>query len=108
MQDHKIQNAIALSGDFHTHARYQDFYETFGAQLNGFTGVYDYIADMADILTAYEAQFLDASGHVTLWEDYDWIEAIEGLVEFSIGESLKQGLPVGRKEIAAHLKKITT
>lgn len=76
------ENCIILSCDFHTHRRYDDFYTKRGQQLNGFTGIYDYILRMAEALTAFENEDADT------WENFDWVEVSETFVS----ETMKAAL----------------
>lgn len=55
MNEHTY-NAAALSAEFHTDARYAEFYDKYGEHLGGFPGIWSTIADIADVLSAVGAR----------------------------------------------------
>lgn len=87
MTDHQKSNICAMSAEFHTHPQYQEFYDRFGARLNGFTGIYDYVILLADKLSLWERK----NGINTCWEQspLDWQETVERMVDESIRLSFK-------------------
>ena len=73
------QNIAAISGDFHTHRLYDEFYKMFGELMDGFVGHYALCIAMAEALTNWElengvGQAYDAAG-------VPWIEVVEDFVE---------------------------
>lgn len=82
-----LQNVAAISGDFHTHQRYWEFYETFGKRIDGFVGQYDICIEMAKALTDWENE---NGGNLA----YDhaprpWIEIVERFVAAMIERSIE-------------------
>ena len=82
-------NICAMSAEFHTHPQYQEFYDRFGARLNGFTGIYDYVILLADKLTLWERK----NGGGKCWEDspLDWMDTVQFMVSESIRLSFQYG-----------------
>jgi hypothetical protein len=83
------QNIAAISGDFHTHRLYGQFYDTFGKLIDGFVGQYELCIAMAEALTEWEI----ASG---MGEAYDqagvpWIEVVEDFVETVLETAIRSG-----------------
>lgn len=84
-----LENAIAISADFHTHTEFDKFRDRFEGQLHGMMGIYDLIASMARALTTLEDVTPD------IWEQcvfgLDWVEFVEHYVDFYIGDSMSTG-----------------
>lgn len=83
------QNIAAISGDFHTHRLYGQFYDTFGKLIDGFVGQYELCIAMAEALTEWELvhgldQAYDNAG-VT------WIEVVEDFVETMLETATESG-----------------
>jgi len=84
-----LENVAAISGDFHTHARYREFMDKFGPDLGGFTGSYSLCIQMARALTFYE----NASGvghEVYEQNGSSWIEIVERFVDAMIQTSIEK------------------
>jgi len=88
-----VENAIAISCDFHTSKFYDQFYDRFKDQLGGFTGIYDFIHKMALEVTQWEDNRNAVLGENKAWVDTDiiWIEAIEHFVEVVQTQALLNG-----------------
>lgn len=82
-----LQNVAAISGDFHTHQRYWQFYETFGKHIDGFVGNYEICIRMAQALTAWEAGNDGNLAYETL--GVPWIEVIGEYTGVMIDQSLE-------------------
>lgn len=93
-----LENAIAISAEFHTGLMFNEFYEKFCDDLHGFAGIYDLIAEMAKELTAFENSLGDCP-----WDDMptgrDWIEFVEDFTNLLIAESLETGVVQRPKDI---------
>lgn len=87
-----LENVAAISGDFHTHSRYEEFYDTFGPRINGFPGIYAICVAMAKTMTEWEASLI-RKGHIELYGEngIDWIIAVEEYVDRVISTSLIDG-----------------
>jgi len=98
-----LQNVAAISGDFHTHKRYWEFYETFGKNIDGFVGNYNICIDMARALNDWEI----ANGGSRAYEHLatPWIEIVEHFVGTMILRSIETGeIPNARFILNAVLK----
>jgi len=84
-----LQNVAAISGDFHTHKLYWEFYETFGKHIDGFVGQYDICIEMAKALTDWENE----NGSLCAYDEahLPWIEIVEKYVEAIISRSVNTG-----------------
>ena len=87
-----LENVAAISGDFHTHCAYEEFYDTFGPKINGFPGVYEICISMAKAMTDWEILqtrkgYTEPYGEVGL----DWIVVVEEFVDRIISDSLVDG-----------------
>ena len=82
-----LQNIAAISGDFHTHKRYWEFYETFGKNIDGFVGQYDICIGMAKALTDWE----NANGGLDAYDRHGliWIEIVEQYVAAVLDRSIE-------------------
>ena len=83
------QNIAAISGDFHTHELYGEFYETFGKLIDGFVGQYELCIAMAEALTAWEI----ANGMGEAYENagVPWIEVVEDFVKTVLETAIADG-----------------
>ena len=83
------QNIAAISGDFHTHELYGEFYETFGKLIDGFVGQYELCIAMAEALTAWEI----ANGMGEAYENagVPWIEVVEDFVNTVLETAIADG-----------------
>ena len=83
------QNLAAISGDFHTHRLYGEFYDTFGKLIDGFVGNFDLCISMAKALTDWEY----TNGGPMAYENrgVTWIEAIENFVAEMLERCLATG-----------------
>lgn len=82
-----LQNVAAISGDFHTHQRYWEFYAIFGRQIDGFVGHYNLCITMAKALTAWEAENGDALAYENLGTT--WVEIFEEYTGVMIDQSIE-------------------
>lgn len=102
----QFENAIALSVEFHTHEKYEEFYMTFADKLGGFIGIYELIAKMAHALSEFEDSY---GGAVIAWESMPlgmgWIEFVEYFVNALITESLKRGQLMDVQEVLQEVAK---
>ena len=92
------QNIAAISGDFHTHRLYGEFYDAFGKLIDGFVGQYELCIAMAEALTDWEA----ANGLAEAYENagVPWIEVVESFVETVLETSMETGeLPDAAKTL---------
>ena len=103
MYEGNLENAIAISASFHTNQNYQKFYEGLGVKVNGFTGIYDLIADMAKTLTEYEKSHGDNP-----WDNglagRDWMEFVDDYVDEYINCSLAAMQPPLPRDIIKSLE----
>lgn len=63
------RNAVALSAEFHSGSSYEKVYGTIGHMVGGFPGIYDLVAEMAHVLTAWE----QINGSQIGCGEYDWL-----------------------------------
>lgn len=82
-----LQKLAAVSGDFHCHQRYWQFYENFGRHIDGFVGQYELCIRMAEALTAWEAENGGSGAYELL--GLDWIEIVEEYTGVMIDQSLE-------------------
>jgi len=82
-----LQNIAAISADFHTHVRYDEFYETGCETIGGFIGVYDICIDMAQALTLWE---WENSGQSTVYDELDisWLDVFTQYVDVMINHMI--------------------
>lgn len=80
-----MENAIAISADFHTNKQYDEFYNIFSRTHGGFMEIYQYIKSMADALTELE------NNNPQIWDEIEWQEFVELYVATIITESLASG-----------------
>jgi hypothetical protein len=75
-----VQNVAAISADFHTHTRYDEFYELGCDSMGGFVGIYDICIEMAQALTDWED---DNGGAFVAYDDagLNWIEVVTQYVD---------------------------
>ena len=73
------QNIAAISGAFHAHRLYDEFYDRHGAAIGGFPGAYELCIAMARALTAWEA----ARGMAAAYDKagVPWIEVVDDFVD---------------------------
>lgn len=76
------ENLVALSVDFHTHSKYQEFYEMFGRRLGGFVGMYETVIDLADALTIWEEKATEP------WTHYEWVILCQSMADIYIRDAL--------------------
>ena len=83
------QNIAAISGDFHTHRLYGEFYDAFGKLIDGFVGQYELCIAMAETLTNWEL----ANGLAEAYENagVPWIEVVESFVETVLVATIESG-----------------
>jgi hypothetical protein len=81
------QNIAAIAAEFHTHRRYNAFYETFGKLVDGFVGNYELCISMAAALTDWELEH----GGLMAYENagVTWIEVVENFVEDMLERSIE-------------------
>lgn len=95
-----MENAIAISGDFHTHPKYDAFYKIYNG---GCVEIYSYIESMARALTTLENEQPD------IWDQQiyglDWIEFFERYVDYQITHTIEHGVTAGVEEGIKHLTK---
>lgn len=84
-----LQNVAAISGDFHTHQRYWQFYDTFGRHIDGFVGNYEICIHMAKALTGWEADNGDTLAYENI--GVTWIEIVEQYTGVMIDQSIEDG-----------------
>ena len=95
METLKIENAIAISAEFHTHKDFSYFYKQFADELNGFTGVFILIAGLAEELSEVEAKTPN------LWDNHDWLLTVVNIVEYYIEETLTHEAPACSKYVVS-------
>ena len=83
------QNIAGISGDFHTHRLYSEFYDAFGKLIDGFVGQYELCIAMAEALTDWEV----ANGLAEAYENagVPWIEVAQSFVETILETSMETG-----------------
>jgi hypothetical protein len=82
-----VANAIAISGAIHGDRRYHEFYDRVGDELNGFTGIYDKISELAEALTDWEQSHGDAlNGEIydAPGNPGDWVAVIDHIADQTI------------------------
>jgi hypothetical protein len=80
-----LQNVAAISGDFHTHKRYWEFYQTFGRHIDGFVGQYEICIEMAKALTDWEAENGGEDAYANTADP--WIEIVEQFIDSVIAQA---------------------
>jgi hypothetical protein len=85
-----MQNIAAISGEFHTHRRYWEFYEAFGTMIDGFVGQYELCIAMGEALTDWEL----GNGVGQAYENAGapWIEVVEDFVDAMLEAALAAGV----------------
>ena len=88
-----LQNIAAISADFHTHVRYDEFYETGCETIGGFFGVYDICIEMAQVLTLWE---LENGGELPAYDELNvmWVDVFTQYVNSVITRIIDSGIIV--------------
>jgi len=84
-----LQNVAAISGDFHGHQAYWEFYERFGKHIDGFVGQYELCVEMAKALTDWETD--NGGGAAYDNTGAPWIEIVEAFVNEIMSTSFDTG-----------------
>jgi carbon storage regulator CsrA len=79
-----LDNVAAISAEFHRHSKYDEFYDTFGAKLAGFPGIWDFCAQLG--VYATEAQLA-----IKKQDSYEWLDVVLDIVSSVIATSLMEG-----------------
>ena len=93
-----VENAVAISAQFHTDRRYQEFYDAMAEKLSGFPGIYRFIGELAEALTKQEAKI----------EEGYWPETVDAVAEIAIDAGClgPHYLPEPKKIIAQALSEV--
>lgn len=70
-----VENAVAISGGFHSDKAYRKFYDKHGPEFEGFPGIWRFVARAARIFTKVEEDWKTYP-----WAKHNWIDAVDRFV----------------------------
>ena len=80
-----LENAVALSENFHLRKEYQAFYDANAAHAGGFAQLYGYVVQAAHALTQAE--------HPDCWEKQDWMETVDEFTTYLYADLRQKTVP---------------